>query len=162
MVCEFRSEADHVLRAGERRERDEIWRELGKATLLEYLEDALGYGPRAASERVRVALALDELPELAQTLACGELSYSAIRELTRVATPGTEVEWRDHARGKNLRQIEDKVAFHRRGDRPTDRPTLEPRSRVVRFEVRPATFAMLRQVQQVLADERGGRSTTTR
>jgi len=136
--------------------RIEVWRERGKASLLEYLEEVLGYGPRAASERVRVALALDELPELASALASGELSYSAIRELTRIATPGTECEWRDHARGKNLRQIEDAVAHHERGDRPTDKPTLEPRTRTLRFEVRPATFAMIRQVQQVLADERGG------
>jgi len=42
-----------------------------------------------------------------------------------------------------------------RGDRPTDEPTLVPRTRTLRFEVRPATFAMIRQVQQVLADERG-------
>src|SRR6185312_11246566 len=39
--------------------RREIWRELGKASLLEYLEDVLGYGPKAAHDRVRVALALE-------------------------------------------------------------------------------------------------------
>src|SRR6266446_2241574 len=133
----------------------EIWRELGKASLLEYLEAVLGYGPRAAGERVRVALALDELPELADALASGELSYSAIRELTRVATPAKQREWLDFARGKNLRQIEDKVAQHKKGDKPTDRPSPDLRPRVVRFEVRPATFALLRQAQQVLADERG-------
>jgi len=134
----------------------EVWRELGKASLLEYLEEVLGYGPRAATERVRVALALDELPDLARALADGELSYSAVRELTRVATPATEAAWCDHARGLNLRQIEDKVAFHKRGDRPSDPPSPEPRARVLRFEVRPATFALVRQVQQVLADEPGG------
>jgi len=134
----------------------EIWRELGKASLLEYLEEVLGYGPRAAIERVPVALALDELPELAKALGAGELSYSAVRELTRVATPATEHEWREHARGRNLRQIEEKVAFHKRGDRPNDRPSPEPRAQFVRFEVRPATFALIRQVRQVLADERGG------
>jgi hypothetical protein len=134
----------------------EIWRELGKASLLDYLEEVLGYGPRAAGERVRVALALDELPELAEALASGELSYSAIRELTRIAKPSSQREWRDYARGKNLRQIEDKVAQHKKGDRPTDRPSPDLRPRVLRLEVRPATFALWRQVQQVLADERGG------
>src|SRR5258706_3101283 len=133
----------------------EIWRELGKATLLEYLEEVLGYSPRAATERVRVALALDELPDLAEALASGELSYSAIRELTRVATPATQSDWRKDARGKNLRQIEDKVSQHKKGDKPTDKPHPDLRPRVVRFEVRPATFALLRQVQQVLANERG-------
>jgi hypothetical protein len=104
---------------------------------------------------VRVALALDELPDLAAALASGELSYSAIRELTRVATPAKQREWLDFARGKNLRQIEDKVAQHKKGDKPTDRPSPDLRPRVVRFEVRPATFALLRQAQQVLADDRG-------
>ena len=41
-------------------------------------------------EHVRVARALGALPLLAQALACGELSYSKVRELTRVATPDTE------------------------------------------------------------------------
>src|SRR5450755_2193372 len=41
-----------------------IWEELGKASLLEYLEDIFGYGPKVAYERVRVALALEEMPEL--------------------------------------------------------------------------------------------------
>jgi len=51
--------------------RSEIWRQLGKCSLLEYLEEVLGYGPKAAKERVRVALALDELPLVADSLAKG-------------------------------------------------------------------------------------------
>ena len=97
-----------------------IWRELGKSTLLQYLEEVLGYGPRAAQDRVRVALALEDLPELADALATGELAYSAIRELTRVATPMTDHEWRQDAQGKNLRQIEQGVAGRKKG-RSADR-----------------------------------------
>ena len=37
-----------------------------------------------------VARAVGTLPRLAQALARGELSYSKVRELTRVATPETE------------------------------------------------------------------------
>jgi hypothetical protein len=50
----------------------------------------VGLAPGAARERVRVARALGTLPRLAQTLARGELSYSKIRALTRVATAETE------------------------------------------------------------------------
>src|SRR5262245_20103090 len=50
----------------------------------------VGLEPGAAREHVRVARALGSLPRLAQALACGELSYSKVRELTRVATPVTE------------------------------------------------------------------------
>jgi hypothetical protein len=39
---------------------------------------------------VRVARALGTLPRLAQALASGQLSYSKVRALTRVATPETE------------------------------------------------------------------------
>src|SRR4051812_48399423 len=56
--------------------RREIWRQLGKASLLEYLEEVLGYAPKAAKERVRVAMELDELPVLHAALASGEQSYS--------------------------------------------------------------------------------------
>jgi uncharacterized protein DUF222/HNH endonuclease len=44
----------------------------------------------AARERVRVARALGRLPRLAQALARGELSYSKVRALTRIATPEIE------------------------------------------------------------------------
>jgi hypothetical protein len=44
----------------------------------------------AAREKVRVARALGTLPRLAGALARGELSYSKVRALTRVATPETE------------------------------------------------------------------------
>jgi hypothetical protein len=33
------------------------------------------------------------LPELTAALAADELAFSAVRELTRVATPGTEAAW---------------------------------------------------------------------
>ena len=50
----------------------------------------VGLAPGAAREHVRVARALGTLPRLAGALAHGELSYSKVRELTRVATPETE------------------------------------------------------------------------
>ncbi|MBI2161698.1 MAG: DUF222 domain-containing protein [Candidatus Rokubacteria bacterium] len=50
----------------------------------------VGLSPGPAREHVRVARALGTLPLLRQALARGELSYSKVRELTRVATPETE------------------------------------------------------------------------
>ena len=136
--------------------RQEIWRNVGRASFLEYLEEVLGYTPKSARERLRVACALDTVPELAEALASGEQSYSAIRELTRVATPETQTAWRDAARGKNVRQIEELVSVHAPGDQPSDPPRPDLKPHVVRFEISPATFARLRQVQQVLAEERDG------
>ena len=50
----------------------------------------IGLDRGAAREKVRVARALGTLPRLADALARGELSYSKVRALTRVATPETE------------------------------------------------------------------------
>ena len=38
--------------------RAEVWRKRGNGSLLDYLEERLGYGPKAANERVRIAMAI--------------------------------------------------------------------------------------------------------
>src|SRR5262249_17915401 len=133
----------------------EIWHPLGMVSALDYLERVLGYAPRTAQDRLRVARALGDLPELSAALAGGELPFSAVRELTRVVTPATEAAWMAAASGKNLRQIEDLVADHRPGDRPDDPPDPAARTHVVRFELSAETFALLRQARRVLDDEHG-------
>ncbi|MEO7736199.1 MAG: HNH endonuclease signature motif containing protein [Kofleriaceae bacterium] len=135
----------------------QIWREYGMVSALDYMERVLHYGPRAAQDRLRVARALGTLPVLTAALAHGELSFSAVRELTRVATPTTEAKWRQAAVGKNLRQIEELVAERRPGDNPDDPGDPKVRTRVVRFELAPETFAMLRQAQQALDEAHGHR-----
>src|SRR5438067_656847 len=55
-----------------------------------WLRYRVGLEMGAARERVRVARSLGALPRLAQALARGELSYSKVRALTRIATPEIE------------------------------------------------------------------------
>jgi hypothetical protein len=62
----------------------------GFSSCAAWLTWRVGLAPGAAREHVRVARALGTLPRLAQALARGELSYSKVRALTRVATPETE------------------------------------------------------------------------
>jgi hypothetical protein len=138
-------------------ERLQIWRPLGMVSALDYLERVLGYTPHAANERLRVARALGDLPQLESAFAQGELGFSALRELTRVATPETQDAWRDAAAGKNVREIEDLVAGHQRGDHPDDPADPSARRYPVRFDLSADVFARLRQVQAALADEHGGR-----
>jgi hypothetical protein len=102
-----------------------------------------------------VVAALGALPELTAALAGGNLSHSAVRELTRVATPATEAAWIAAATGKNLRHIEELVADHRPGDGHDDPPDPEARIHVVRFEFAAETFALLRQARMVLDNEHG-------
>jgi len=50
----------------------------------------IGWSSGTAREKVRVARALPSVPLIAASFARGEISYSKVRELTRVATPETE------------------------------------------------------------------------
>jgi Domain of unknown function (DUF222) len=63
---------------------------IGFRSCASWLSWLVGLAPGAAREHVRVARALGTLPLLAQALARAALSYSKVRELTRVATPETE------------------------------------------------------------------------
>jgi hypothetical protein len=137
-------------------ERVRVWVPLGMASAIDYLERVLGYTPHTANERLRVARALGELPLLTSAFARGDLVFSAVRELTRVATPETEARWRDVALGKNVREVEELVAGHVRGDDPSDPPDPQAREHRVALELRAETFARLRQARAALTAERGG------
>jgi hypothetical protein len=80
----------------------------------------VGLAPGAAREHVRVARALGTLPQLAQALARGELSYSKVRELTRVATPGTEERLLAVGRAGTAEHVERIVRGWRRVDRQAE------------------------------------------
>ena len=133
----------------------QIWRPLDMTSVHDYLERRLGYAPRTAQDRVRVARALGALPALEHALDTGELAYSAVRELTRVANVATERAWIQRAAGKNLRQIEELVSGRQQGDLPDDPADPDLRRHRVSFEIRAATFARWRQAQAALADEHG-------
>src|SRR6267143_6422401 len=76
-----------------------------------------GLDPVAARERVRVARALGSLPRLAHALARGELSYSKVRALTRVATPATEERLLRVGQAGTAEHVERIVRAWRRVDR---------------------------------------------
>ena len=80
----------------------------------------VGLDRGAAREKVRVACALGTLPRLAGALARGELSYSKVRALTRVATPETEERLLAVGRAGTAEHVERIVRGWRRVDRNTE------------------------------------------
>ena len=62
----------------------------GLANTAQWLNWQCGIGAVAAREKVRVARALEQLPEIADAFAKGEISYSKVRAMTRVATAANE------------------------------------------------------------------------
>ena len=95
-------------------QRLQIWKELGFVSGLDYCDRILGHKPRTAQERLRVAKALGELPHIEAALQAGDLSYSAVREITRVATPEKDELWCVAAKGLALRDLEELVAIRAR------------------------------------------------
>jgi hypothetical protein len=118
---------------------------LGFGTFAEYVERLFGYGPRSTEEKLRVAAALEGLPETDRALREGKLNWSAARELTRVVTPETEPAWLSAADGKTVRQMETLVSGRRPGDLPTDSRRSETKRHVLRFEISAETFATFRE-----------------
>jgi hypothetical protein len=77
----------------------------------------VGLDPGAAREKVRVARALGALPLLAAAMRRGEVSYSKVRALTRIATPATEQDLLDFAHAGTAAHVERLVRGKRRVDR---------------------------------------------
>ena len=95
----------------------------------DWLSWRVGLDLGAARERVRVARALGTLPLLASALARGELSYSKVRALTRVATPETEARLLTVGRCGTAAHVERIVRGWRRVDRLAEAEQAEQRHR---------------------------------
>src|SRR4051812_3582711 len=68
------------------------WGHWGIKSCAHWLSWRCGYDLRSAREKVRVARALDTLPLICEAFSRGELSYSKVRAITRIATPATEAD----------------------------------------------------------------------
>ena len=101
----------------------------GFASCAAWLTWRVGLDPGAARERVRVARALDLLPRLKDALTRGELSYSKVRALTRVATPETEERLIAVGRAGTAEHVERVVRGWRRVDRIAEAQEITKRRR---------------------------------
>ncbi len=89
----------------------------------------------AAREKVRVAHALEKLPRIAAAMARGELSYSKVRALTRVACAGTEEYFLSIALHGTAHHVETLVRHYRRAREAEEwsREALQQKSRGLRY-----------------------------
>jgi hypothetical protein len=132
-----------ALRAG-------VHRHLGLGSFGEYVERLFGYSRRTLEDKLRTAEALEELPVLTRALRVGTVSWSAVRELARVATADTEREWLDAAKGRTVHEVERLVSGRKRGARPADEADVAEQRHTLRFEVSAETFAMFREAMRAL------------
>src|SRR3977135_1156550 len=73
-------------------DRRQAWRDDGAPGMAAWLCTRLGLRHANASEWVRVAHALESLPECAQAFAEGRLAWDQVRPLTEVATPDQDAD----------------------------------------------------------------------
>jgi hypothetical protein len=128
---------------------------LGCGSFVEYVERLFGHSPRLTMEKIRVARALEGLAEASRALREGELTWSAVRELTRVAVPETEKEWLSAVDGRSVRDVERLVSGRLPGSLPTDAPNPQAERHVLRFDVSAETRATFNEALAKLTKDAG-------
>ena len=93
------------------------WVEHGYYNLGNWLDHRCGLGPCAVRERIRIGRALARLPRIDGAFRDGDLSYSKVRAITRVATPETEEMLLSIADRSSAAQLESLVRTYQRVDR---------------------------------------------
>ncbi len=104
------------------REFDEngYWELPGLCSCAHWLNWQCGIGMNAAREKVRVARALPDLPKISAAFRKGEVSYSKVRAMTRVADAQNEDYLLGIARHGTAYHVEGIVAKYRRAKRLQD------------------------------------------
>ncbi len=95
-------------------DRRKAWAEWGVKSCAQWLNWKCGLDLGAAREKLRVAHALEQLPRVAAAMTCGQLSYSKVRAMTRVADGATEDYFLNVALHGTAYQVEKLVRAFRR------------------------------------------------
>ena len=110
------------------------WKD-GFSSCAEWLAWRIGIKIGAARERIRTARALENLPQTADALREGSISYAKVRALTRVATPEREAELLEFARAGSAAKLEQTVRMLRKLSREGELTAEEARHRCRTFSV---------------------------
>ena len=116
-------------------DRREVWAAQGALSCAHWLSWACGIDTHTAREKVRVARALTELPLLSDALAKGELGYSKVRALTRIATSENEADLLNIGLHGTAQHVEKFVRLYRRAKRAeeTERADAQHQNRGLSF-----------------------------
>ena len=112
-----------------------VWADQGALTCAHWLGWACGIDAHTAREKVRVARALEGLPLLSAAAAQGELGYSKLRALTRIATSENEADLVDIGLHGTAQHVEKFVRLYRQAERAveTERADSQHRERSLTY-----------------------------
>jgi hypothetical protein len=100
-------------------DRRSTWAQWECRSMAHWLSWRCGLDRRTGRDHVRVARALEALPVITAAFAAGEVTYSKVRALIRVATAATEADLLETARHTTANQLERLVGAYARA-MPTD------------------------------------------
>ncbi|MBK9305215.1 MAG: HNH endonuclease [bacterium] len=86
-----------------------VYRALGYATIVDYAATEVGLTRDQCESFLRLARQLPLLPGVTEGLEKGELNWSQAKLLCRAATPATEQEWIETAKGLSVRSLAEVV-----------------------------------------------------
>jgi hypothetical protein len=104
LICRYLADLADRLRSRSDRELEPFIDEFDAAHAI------FGLGTRETRERIRIGRALRQLPVIEHAFIAGGVSYSRVREVTRVAQPDTESDWLELAQSLDMRALERRVA----------------------------------------------------
>ncbi len=109
LYAEINAAKREFLRALVESDRHRDWADESFGSCAEWLAWRLGITKRTANEQVRAAWALESLPLTSEAMGRGELSFTKVRALTRVATPENEAELLEFGRACSAAKLEQVV-----------------------------------------------------
>ena len=110
-------------------DRRKLWADQGALSCAHWLSWACGIDAHTAREKVRVARALEDLPLLSEALSKGELGYSKVRALTRVATSDNEAYLLDIGLHGTAAHVEKFARLYRQASRANETERADARHR---------------------------------
>lgn len=137
-------------------ERTDAYLDHGCSGGVHYAVVQLGFPVRKARALLLVSRELEALPLLRHLANHGEIEWSKLREIVRVATPETERCWAQLCHDHSYAEIENMVARCRRGDLPPERPTTSLAARSeLRCHFEPDQMAVLERGLQLMCQLSG-------
>ena len=100
-------------------ERRGLFRQKGFSSTGDYAFRVAGISTRKTQYLVSIARYLEKLPKVSAAFEAGEITWTKVREICRVATPETEDEWIMRAKRLTNRALE-RMVRHKTGTREQD------------------------------------------
>jgi hypothetical protein len=127
------------------------WAGSGCVSMVTWLSWWTATSQKAASEHLRVARALGRLPRIDRAFAAGEISYSKVRAITRVAEPESQQSLLDIAKSATASQLDRIITGWRRAHAHESGDVGSEHRRYARF--RPTEAGMVRLTAQLGPEE---------